>query len=161
MKLGPEQNVQMPMKTVISLIVMVALGTFGYFQIQEKLNQHDTLLQMHTKDLDQNSEFRIKYPRGELGQSSGESELFMLVEHMAGQITKMEDAMGNMMHNEVNIDRLQKDMEKVNKGRLRTALTHLKYMIILLAGISIGVIIGFSVYHYFFMDKFSCCGVYG
>ena len=113
MKLGPEQNVQMPMKTVISLIVMVALGTFGYFQIQEKLNQHDTLLQMHTKDLDQNSEFRIKYPRGELGQSSGESELFMLVEHMAGQITKMEDAMSNMMHNEVNLDRIKKDMEKV------------------------------------------------
>ena len=69
MKLGPEQNVQMPMKTVISLIIMVSLGTMGYFQIQEKLNQHDTLLQMHTKDLDQNSEFRIKYPRGELGQS--------------------------------------------------------------------------------------------
>ena len=113
MKIGPEQNVQMPMKTVISLIVMVALGTFGYFQIQEKLNQHDTLLQMHTKDLDKNSEFRIKYPRGELGQSSGESELFMLVEHMAGQITKMEESMSNMMHNEVNIDRLQKDMEKV------------------------------------------------
>ena len=111
MKLGPEQNVQMPMKTVISLIIMVALGTFGYFQIQEKLNQHDTLLQMHTKDLDQNSEFRIKYPRGELGQSSGESELFMLVEHMAGQITKMEESMGNMMHNEVNIDRLQKEIE--------------------------------------------------
>ena len=113
MKIGPEQSVQMPMKTVISLIVMVALGTFGYFQIQEKLNQHDTLLQMHSKDLDQNSEFRIKYPRGELGQSSGESELFMLVEHMAGQITKMEESMGNMMHNEVKIDRLQKDMEKV------------------------------------------------
>jgi len=53
MKLGPEQNVQMPMKTVISLIIMVSLGTMGYFQIQEKLNQHDTLLQMHTKDLDQ------------------------------------------------------------------------------------------------------------
>jgi len=50
---------------------------------------------------------------------------------------------------------------KINSGRLRTALTRLKYMIILLAGISIGVIIGFSVYHYFFMDKFSCCGVYG
>ena len=113
LNISEEARVQMPMKTVISLIVMVALGTFGYFQIQEKLNQHDTLLQMHSKDLDQNSEFRIKYPRGELGQSSGESELFMLVEHMAGQITKMEDAMGNMMHNEVNIDRLQKDMEKV------------------------------------------------
>jgi hypothetical protein len=61
MKLGPEQNVQMPMKTVISLIIMVSLGTMGYFQIQEKLNQHDTLLQMHSKDLDQNSEFRISF----------------------------------------------------------------------------------------------------
>ena len=113
MKIGPEQNVQMPMKTVISLIIMVALGPFGYFQIQEKLNQHDTLLQMHTKDLDQNSEFRIKYPRGELGQSSGESELFMLVEHMAGQITKMEERMEDMMSNSVKIERLQKDVEKV------------------------------------------------
>ena len=54
--------------------------TFGYFQIQEKLNQHDTLLQMHSKDLDQNSEFRIKYPRGELGQSSGEIRAF----HVSG-----------------------------------------------------------------------------
>ena len=113
LKISDEAKVQMPMKTVASLIALVAIGTMGYFQIQEKLNQHDTLLQMHTKDLDQNSEFRIKYPRGELGQSSGESELFMLVEHMAGQITKIENAMGNMMHNEVNINRLQKDMEKV------------------------------------------------
>ena len=120
MKLGPEQNVQMPMKTVISLIVMVALGTFGYFQIQEKLNQHDTLLQMHTKDLDQNSEFRIKYPRGELGQSSGESELFMLVEHMAGLIESMDEELKGMRNNVVNIEflkeqtsKLQEDVEKL------------------------------------------------
>jgi len=113
LKISDEAKVQMPMKTVASLIALVAIGTMGYFQIQEKLNQHDTLLQMHTKDLDQNSEFRIKYPRGELGQSSGESELFMLVEHMAGQITKMEDRMENMMSNSVNIERLQKDVEKV------------------------------------------------
>ena len=111
--ISDEAKVQMPMKTVASLIALVAIGTMGYFQIQEKLNQHDTLLQMHTKDLDQNSEFRIKYPRGELGQSSGESELFMLVEHMAGQITKMEDRMEDMMSNSVNIERLQKDVEKV------------------------------------------------
>ena len=113
LKISEEASVQMPMKTVASLIIMVALGTMGYFQVQEKLNQHDTLLQMHSKDMDQNSEFRIKYPRGELGQSSGESELFMLVEHMAGQITKMEDRMENMMSNSVNILRLQQDMEKV------------------------------------------------
>jgi len=113
LKISEEAKVQMPMKTVASLIALVAIGTMGYFQIQEKLNQHDTLLQMHTIDLDQNSEFRIKYPRGELGQSSGESELFMLVEHMAGQITKMEERMEDMMSNSVNIERLQKDVEKV------------------------------------------------
>ena len=65
------------------------------------------------KDLEQNTEFRIKYPRGDLGQSAGEAELFMLVEHMAGLVTKMEDRMENMISNSVNIERLQKDMEKV------------------------------------------------
>ena len=113
LKISEEAKVQMPMKTVASLIALVAIGTMGYFQIQEKLNQHDTLLQMHTKDLDQNSEFRIKYPRGELGQSSGESELFMLVEHMSGQLEKMEMSMQDMMSNTVNIKRLQKDVEKM------------------------------------------------
>ena len=115
MKLGPEQNVQMPMKTVASLIIMVSLGTMGYFQIQEKLNQHDTLLQMHTKDLDQNSEFRIKYPRGELGQSSGESELFMLVEMLSGEVEQINDQMKGMMSNTVNVERLQKDVDKMLK----------------------------------------------
>ena len=115
MKLGPEQNVQMPMKTVISLIIMVSLGTMGYFQIQEKLNQHDTLLQMHTKDLDQNSEFRIKYPRGELGQSSGESELFMLVEHMSGLLEDLEKEVKEMRHNAVNIDFLKEQVKKLNE----------------------------------------------
>jgi hypothetical protein len=65
------------------------------------------------KDLEQNSEFRIKYPRGELGQSSGEAELFMLVEHMSGQLEKIIIKQENSMHNKVNIDRLQKDVEKI------------------------------------------------
>ena len=113
LKISEEAAVQMPMKTVASLICLVAIGTWAFFSIQETLNRHTTTLELMEKDLEQNSEFRIKYPRGELGQSSGEAELFMLVEHMAGQITKIENAMGNMMHNEVNINRLQKDMEKV------------------------------------------------
>jgi len=112
LKISDEAKVQMPMKTVASLIALVAIGTMGYFQIQEKLNQHDTLLQMHTKDLDQNSEFRIKYPRGELGQSSGESELFMLVEMLSGEVEKINDQMKGMMSNTVNVERLQKDVEK-------------------------------------------------
>ena len=67
MKLGPEQSVQMPMKTVISLIIMVALGTFGFFQIQEQLNQHATKIEIMEKDSELNTEFRIKWPRGLLG----------------------------------------------------------------------------------------------
>ena len=113
LKISDEAKVQMPMKTVASLIALVAIGTMGYFQIQEKLNQHDTLLQMHTKDLDQNSEFRIKYPRGELGQSSGESELFMLVEMLSGEVEQINDQMKDMMSNTVNVERLQKDVDKM------------------------------------------------
>ena len=115
LKISDEAAVQMPMKTVASLIALVAIGTMGYFQIQEKLNQHDTLLQMYTKDLDQNSEFRIKYPRGELGQSSGESELFMLVEMLSGEVEQINDQMKGMMSNTVNVERLQKDVDKMMK----------------------------------------------
>ena len=115
LNISDEAKVQMPMKTVASLIALVAIGTMGYFQIQEKLNQHDTLLQMHTKDLDQNSEFRIKYPRGELGQSSGESELFMLVEMLSGEVEQINDQMKDMMSNTVNVERLQKDVDKMMK----------------------------------------------
>ena len=115
LKISEEVKVQMPMKTVASLIALVAIGTMGYFQIQEKLNQHDTLLQMHTKDLDQNSEFRIKYPRGELGQSSGESELFMLVEMLSGEVEQINDQMKGMLSNTVNVERLQKDVDKMMK----------------------------------------------
>ena len=115
LKISDEAKVQMPMKTVASLIALVAIGTMGYFQIQEKLNQHDTLLQMHTKDLDQNSEFRIKYPRGELGQSSGESELFMLVEMLSGEVEQINDKMKGMLSNTVNVERLQKDVDTMMK----------------------------------------------
>ena len=115
LKISDEAKVQMPMKTVASLIALVAIGTMGYFQIQEKLNQHDTLLQMHTKDLDQNSEFRLKSPRGELGQSSGESELFMLVEMLSGEVEQINDQMKGMLSNTVNVERLQKDVDKMMK----------------------------------------------
>ena len=105
--------VQMPMKTVASLIALVAIGTWAFFSIQETLNRHTTTLELMSKDLEQNSEFRIKYPRGEMGQSSGEAELFMLVEHMSGQLEKIIEKQENTMHNKVNIDRRQKDVEKI------------------------------------------------
>jgi len=113
MKLGPEQNVQMPMKTVISLIVMVALGTFGYFQIQEKLNQHSTQLQIMDKDSELNTEFRIKWPRGLLGSLPADSEQFMLIEELYKQTDKIQTRVDGMLHNEVNITALNKAVEKL------------------------------------------------
>ena len=105
--------VQMPMKTVASLIAMVAIGTWAYFGINEKLNQHSTKLELFEKDLQQNSEFRIKYPRGELGQSSGEAELFMLVEHIAGILEDVEEEMMGMRNNKINIDFLKEQVSKL------------------------------------------------
>jgi len=115
LKISEEAAVQMPMKTVASLIMMVAIGTWAYFGINEKLNQHATTLELMEKDLEANSEFRVKYPRGELGQSSGEAELFMLVEHIAGILEDVENEIKGMRHNAVNIDFLKEQVKKLNE----------------------------------------------
>jgi hypothetical protein len=115
LSISEEAKVQMPMKTVASLICMVAIGTWAYFGINEKLNQHSTKLELFEKDMELNSEFRIKYPRGELGQSSGEAELFMLVEHIAGVVADIEDEIKGMRHNAVNIDFLKERTKKLSE----------------------------------------------
>ena len=113
LKISEEAAVQMPMKTVASLIMMVAIGTWAYFGINEKLNQHSTQLELMMKDLDANSEFRIKYPRGQLGKSSGEAELYMLVEDLYKSVDRLNKAIEDGMHNKVNIEFLQKQVEKL------------------------------------------------
>ena len=113
LKISEEAAVQMPMKTVASLICMVAIGTWAYFGINEKLNQHSTQLELMMKDLEANSEFRIKYPRGQLGKSSGEAELYMLVEDLYTSVDRLNKAIEDGMHNKVNIEFLQKQMNKV------------------------------------------------
>ena len=120
MKISDKTSVSMPMKNLISIIGAVAVGVWAYFGIVETLNKHSTKLELFEKDLNQNTEFRIKYPRGELGQSSGEAELFMLVEHMAGLIESMDEELKNMRNNKINIDflkeqvsKLQSDVEKL------------------------------------------------
>tara|TARA_R100000742_G_C4264546_1_gene82471 strand:- start:696 stop:1094 length:399 start_codon:yes stop_codon:yes gene_type:complete len=113
MKVSENTAISMPMKNLLSIIVTVAVGVWAYFGVVETLNKHSTKLELMEKDLEANSEFRIKYPRGELGQSSGEAELFLIVEHISGLVEKMEIEMSEMMHNKVNIERLQKDVEKI------------------------------------------------
>ena len=113
LKISEQAAVQMPMKTVASLITLVAIGTWAFFGVQETLNKHSTQLELMTKDLEHNTEFRIKYPRGELGQSSGEAELFMLVEHMAGLIESMDEELKGMRNNKINIDFLKEQVSKL------------------------------------------------
>ena len=126
LNISEEARVQMPMKTVVSLIVMVALGTFGYFQIQEKLNKHNTQLELMERDLEMNTEFRIKWPRGLLGSLPADSEQFMLIEELYKQMDKVQIRVDSMLHNEVNIEalskavnKLQSDVEKL-KDKQRT-----------------------------------------
>ena len=113
LKISDEAKVQMPMKTVVSLIALVAIGTWAYFGIIETLNKHTTTLELMSKDLEANSEFRIKYPRGELGQASGYAELFMLVEHLSGVVEDLETEITGMRDNAVNIDFLKSRTEKL------------------------------------------------
>ena len=115
LKLGEDQAVQMPMKTVISLIVIVALGTMGYFQIVERLNIADTKIKIMDKDLEENTEFRIKWPRGEMGSLPADSEQFMMLEDLYKQADKINKQLDAMMNNRINIEFLQKQMDKVLK----------------------------------------------
>ena len=107
--------ISMPMRNLIGIISAVAVGVYAFFGIQETLNKHSTTLELMEKDLNQNTEFRIKYPRGELGQSSGEAELFMLVEHMSGLIENMDAELKCMRNNKVNIDFLKEQVKKLNE----------------------------------------------
>ena len=115
LKIGEEQAVQMPMKTVISLIVIVALGTMGYFQIVERLNIADTKIKIMEKDLEENTEFRIKWPRGEMGSLPADSEQFMMLEDLYKTTDKLNKHIESMMNNRINIEFLQKQMDKVLK----------------------------------------------
>ena len=120
LSISDEAKVQMPMKTVASLIAMVAIGTWAFFGVQEKLNQHSTQLKIMEKDLVENTEFRIKWPRGLLGSLPADSEQFMLIEELYKQTDKLQERVDSMLHNEVNIsaltkavDKLQSDVEKL------------------------------------------------
>jgi len=113
LKISEEAKVQMPMKTVASLIAIVGIGVWGYFGIIEKLNQHSTTLQLMTSDLEKNTEFRIGWPRGTLGSLPADSEQFMLIEDLYKQVEKLQTQQEAGMHNKVNIEFLQKQVEKL------------------------------------------------
>ena len=111
--IGEEASVQMPMKTVVSLIIIVALGTMGYFQIVERLNIADTRLQLMEKDLTENTDFRIKWPRGQLGSLPADSEQFMLIEDLYKQVEKLQQNIEMNMSNKLKIEFMEGQINKL------------------------------------------------
>ena len=113
LKISEEAAVQMPMKTVASLIALVAIGTWAYFGIIETQNKLSTQVELMTKDLTENTEFRIKWPRGQLGSLPADSEQFMMIEDLYKTTEKINAHIENMALNKVNIEFLRKQMDKV------------------------------------------------
>ena len=113
LNISDEAKVQMPMKTVVSLITMVAIGTWAYFGIIETQNKLSTQVELVSKDLTENTEFRIKWPRGQLGSLPADSEQFMMIEDLYKTTDKLNAHIESMALNKVNIEFLRKQMDKV------------------------------------------------
>ena len=121
--ISDQTAVSMPMKNLIAIVGAVAMGVWAYFGVIERLNKLETnttllekdLIQTEealTTDIEQNNEFRIKWPRGDLGSPPADSEQFMLIEFLSGQVESIQKQLEGMMNNKVNIERLQTDMDK-------------------------------------------------
>ena len=113
MKVSDNTSVSMPMRNLISILGATALGVWAYFGVIERLNNIETQGKLMLADVDKNTEFRIKWPRGEMGSLPADSQQDMLIEFMATQIEAMQEEMEGMMSNTVNIKRAQQDIEKL------------------------------------------------
>ena len=113
MKLKETTAVSTDLKTILGIVTGVAIGVWAYFGIIEQLNKHDTRLELMEKDLEENTEFRIKWPRGEMGSLPADSEQFMMLEDLYKTTDRINKHIESMMNNKINIEFLQKQMEKV------------------------------------------------
>ena len=113
MKVSSETGVSMPIKNLISIVGAVAIGVWAYFGVIERINKLESDNKLMLKDLEGAVEFSIKWPRGELGSLPADSEQFLLIEDSIKDIEKIQSQMESMMHNKVNIERLQKDVDKI------------------------------------------------
>ena len=124
MKISDNTAISMPMRNLLSIVAAVAVGVWAYFGVIERLNNLETKTTLDENaleqseqriwdDLEKNTEFRIKWPRGEMGSLPADSEQFMLIEHIAGQLEKIQESMEAMLNNGVNITSLQEDVKKL------------------------------------------------
>ena len=115
LKVSENTNVQLPLRNLISIIGAVAVGVWAYFGIIERLNIIETNGKLMLADLEKNTEFRIKWPRGEMGSLPADSEQFLLIEDSIVEIEKLTTRVDEMMHNKVNSERLIKDVDKLSE----------------------------------------------
>ena len=108
--------IAMPIKNLIGIIGSVAVGVWAYFGAVERLNNLETNYKLIATDIEKNIEFRIKWPRGELGVLPADSEQFMLIEHLASMLEKVTERMEEMQYNAVNIKRLQEDVKEAREN---------------------------------------------
>ena len=129
LNISEEAAVQMPMKTVASLLALVAIGTWAYFGLHETLNKHSTQIELMQKDLVENTEFRIKWPRGQLGSLPADSEQFMMIEDLYKTTDKLNAHIESMALNKVNIEFLRGQMDKVLQDieKLKDSNREMKY----------------------------------
>ena len=113
MKISDNTSVSMPMRNLLSILGATALGVWAYFGVIERLNNIETQGKLMLADVEKNTEFRIKWPRGEMGSLPADAQQDMLIEFMASQIEAMQEEMEGMMSNTVNIKRAQQDIEKL------------------------------------------------
>ena len=116
MDISDNTAISMPVRNMLAIIGAVGIGVWSYFGITEKLNQHGTTLTLMQSDLEKNTEFRIKWPRGEMGSLPADSEQFLLIEDSIVEIEKLTTRVDEMMHNKVNIERLMKDVDKLTEA---------------------------------------------
>ena len=124
LEISDSTAVSMPMKNLIAIVAAVSMGVWAYFGVLERITMLETTSKLAEKDLNQhverleadltkNTEFRIKWPRGEMGTLPADSEQYMLIEDLYGSVEKLEKHIDNMMNNKINIEFLQKQVEKM------------------------------------------------
>ena len=127
MKISDQTSISMPMRNLLSIVAAVAVGVWAYFGVIERLNKLETQSVLLEKDMGsederlhnevtKNTDFRIKYPRGELGQSSQDIEQFMLIEDLYKSVERMQKHLDDMANNKVNIEFLTKQLEKAQEN---------------------------------------------
>ena len=113
MKVNDNTQISLPIRNLVAIIGAVAVGVWAYFGVVETLNVHSTKLKLMESDLEKNTEFRIKWPRGEMGSLPADAEQFLLIEDSIVEIEKLVTRVDDMMNNKVNIERLIKDVDKI------------------------------------------------